>query len=177
MIYLIAGHHNADSGAIAHGLKESDLTKTIRDLTYEAVKRIAPKTFVSKDDDNDTLSKVIAKISPKIQSSDLLVDFHYNAASAKATGVECVVSNNAGARSIKVATEICELISGISGLNNRGVKKESDTPRGKLGILGMKGSAVIVEMGFISNLSDVKSIDKYLHWIAEDLAHLLIRYD
>lgn len=174
MIYLIAGHHDADPGAVAHGIKEADLTKRVRDLTYESIKRISPKALVTRDNDKDTLSQVIAKIKPRIQSTDVLVDFHYNSGSPSATGVECVVSDNAGSGSITLATQISNRISDITGLKNRGVKREKDTPRKKLGILNMRGSAVIVEMGFISNLGDVQSIEKYLHWICEDIAHIIL---
>lgn len=178
MIYLIAGHHDNDSGAVAHGLKEADLTKRVRDLTYDAIKRIRPKQMVTRDDDKDTLSQVISKISPKIQENDLLIDFHYNSASSTATGVECVVSDYASKYSIDTATYICNIVSNISGLKNRGVKREKDTPRKKLGILRMKGGTVVVELGFISNLNDVQSIDKHLHWICEDMAHVILQnYD
>lgn len=174
MIYFIAGHSDSDSGAVAHGLKEADLTKRVRDLTYEAVKRISPKALVSRDDDKDSLSQVIAKIKPRIQNTDILIDFHYNSATPSATGVECVVSDNAGQSSISIATKISYRISDITGIKNRGVKREKDTPRKRLAILNMRGSAVIVEMGFISNIGDVKSIEKHLHWICEDIAHIVL---
>ena len=176
MIYLIAGHHDKDPGAVSNGLKEADLTKKVRDLVYDRIKQLSPKTFVSKDDDKDTLSQVIRKIKPNIQSDDILIDFHYNSAGSSATGVECVVDDFAGDRSIEIAEKICNIIHSITGLKNRGVKREKDTPRKQLGILGMRGSAVIVEMGFISNIDDVNKIDKFLHWICEDIATMLLEY-
>lgn len=176
MIYLIAGHHNADSGAVANGLKEADLTKKVRDLVYTRIKQLSPKSFVTKDDDKDTLSQVIAKIKPNIKIDDILIDFHYNAGAPIATGVECVVDDFAGAKSIEIAEKICDIIHDITGLKNRGVKREKDTPRKQLGILGMRGSSVIVEMGFISNINDVNTLDKHLHWICEDIALMLLEY-
>lgn len=174
MIYIIAGHNNNDPGAVANGLKEADLTKVVRDLIYTRVKELEPKIFVSKDDDRDSLSQVISKIKPKIQDSDILIDIHYNSASNIATGVECLVSNNAGVKSIKIGAEICDIASKISGIKNRGVKKESDSARGKLGILNMKGSAVIWEVGFINNPSDIKATNDNLHWICDEVAKILI---
>ncbi len=176
MIYLIAGHHDADPGAVSNGLKEADLTKKVRDLVYDRIKQLSPKTFVSKDNDKDTLSKVISKIRPNIKDGDILIDFHYNSGGVSATGVECVVDDFAGKKSIEIAEKICNIIHSITGLKNRGVKREKDTPRKQLGILGMGGSAVIVEMGFISNIKDVNAIDKYLHWICEDIAIMLLEY-
>lgn len=174
MIYLIAGHSDTDPGAVSNGLKEADLTKKVRDLVYTRIKELSPKIFVTKDNDKDSLSKVISKIKPNIKNDDVLVDFHYNSGSSSATGVECVVDNYAGEKSLKLAEKICKTISDITGLKNRGVKREKDTPRKQLGILGMKGSAVIVEMGFISNISDVNTLDKFLHWICEDIAHNIL---
>jgi N-acetylmuramoyl-L-alanine amidase len=176
MIYLIAGHNNNDPGAVSNGLKESDLTKVIRDLVHERIKQIDSKVLVTKDDDKDSLSQVISKIKPKIQSSDVLLDIHYNSASNVATGIECLVSNNAGSKSIEIAKEICEITHKITGLRDRGVKKESESARGKLGILNMKGSAVIWEVAFINNPNDVKAVNDNLHWICEEIALILIKH-
>lgn len=177
MIYVFAGHHNKDSGAVGNGLKEADLTKIVRDLVYSRLKELQPKIFVSKDDDNDTLSQVISKIKNKIQSGDVILDIHYNSGTSTATGIECLVSNNAGQKSKDIAKDICDITSTITGLKNRGVKKESDSLRGKLGILNLKGSAVIWEVGFISNKSDLDAINKHLHWICDEVARILIKYN
>lgn len=177
MIYLIAGHHNNDSGAIGvDNIKESDLTKIVRDLVYNYVKEIKPNAFVTKDDDNDNLSKVISKIKDKITKDDILLDFHYNSASNNtATGTECIVSDNAGSKSIYLANNICEIVSKHTKLKNRGVKKEGETPRKKLAILNMKGSAVIVELGFINNRNDVEVISDNLHEICKDIACIILK--
>lgn len=176
MIYLLAGHSNIDSGAIGvNNIKESDLTKVIRDLVYKRVKEINPKSFVTKDDDRDTLSQVIAKIKPNISSTDGILDIHYNAGGAAANGIECIVSDNASTKSIKVATEINDIISKVTGLKNRGVKREKDTPRKKLGILNLKGWAVILEVGFITNQGDLDKINNNLHWLCEEIALILIK--
>lgn len=177
MIYLIAGHHNNDSGAVANGLKEADLTKILRDNIYNYIKKLKPKVLITKDDDKDTLSQVIAKIRPKIQSSDILLDIHYNSFNSDSTGVECLVSNNAGSVSKSIAKDICSITSAITGLKNRGVKTEAQSARGKLGILNMKGSAVIWEVGFISNTSDIHAINKELDKLCFEIAKLLIKYD
>src|SRR5690606_25646843 len=107
------------------------------------IKELQPKALVTKDDDKDTLSQVIAKIKPRITSRDILLDIHYNAATPQATGVECFVSDNASEKSKELADVIATTTSTITGLHNRGVKKESQSARGKLGILNMKGTAVL----------------------------------
>lgn len=175
MIYIVAGHSNSDSGAISNGLKEADLTKRIRDLIYTRIKELQPKALVTKDDDKDTLSQVIAKIKPKITSKDVLLDIHYNAATPKATGVECFVSDNASAKSKELADVIATTTSTITGINNRGVKKESQSARGRLGILNMKCTAVLWEVAFISNPSDIDKVETYLHWLCDEVARILLK--
>lgn len=176
MIYLIAGHSNFDSGAVSNGLKEADLTKRIRDLIYIRIKQLSPAELVTKDDDKDTLNQVIAKIKPRITSKDVLLDIHYNAATPQATGVECFVSNNASIKSKGLAKEIAEVTHKITGIINRGVKTEAQSARGKLGILNMRGTAVLWEVGFITNNSDIAKIERDLHWICDEVARKLIEY-
>lgn len=175
MIYIIAGHSNSDPGAVSNVLKEADLTKRIRDLIYTRIKELQPRASVTKDDDKDTLSQVIAKIKPKITSKDVLLDIHYNAATPKATGVECFVSDNASAKSKELADVIATTTSTITGLHNRGVKKESQSARGRLGILNMKGTAVLWEVAFISNPSDVAKVESDLHWLCDEVARILLK--
>lgn len=175
MIYIIAGHHNSDAGATYKGLKEADLTKRIRDLVYTRIKELQPRALVTKDDDKDTLSQVIAKIKPKITSKDVLLDIHYNAATPKATGVECFVSDNASEKSKNLADKIATITHEITGLHNRGVKKESQSARGRLGILNMKGTAVLWEVSFISNPSDVDKVESDLHWLCDEVARILLK--
>jgi len=180
MIYLIAGHNTEgarkDPGAVSNGLKEADLTKRIRDLIYTRIKELSPAELVTKDDDKDTLNQVIAKIKPRITAKDVLLDIHYNAATPQATGVECFISNNASEKSKDLAKEIVEITHKITGIKNRGVKTEAQSARGKLGILNMRGTAVLWEVGFITNHSDVKRIDNDLHWICDEVARILIEY-
>ena len=176
MIYLIAGHSNSDSGAVSNGLKEADLTKRIRDLIYARIKQLSPTALVTKDDDKDTLNQVISKIKPHITSKDVLLDIHYNASTPQATGVECFVSNNASQKSKDLAKEIAEITHKITGIKNRGVKKESQSARGKLGILNMKGTAVLWEVAFITNNSDIDSVDRVVHWLCDEVARILIEY-
>lgn len=177
MVYIFAGHHNKDSGAIGNGFKESDLTKIVRDMICFRIKELQPNILIDKDDDDDTLSQLIAKIKPKMNSDDIILDIHYNSGPPTATGVECLVSNNAGQKSKDIAKDICDITTKITGLKNRGVKKESDSARGKLGILNLKGSAVIWEVGFISNINDLNAINKDLHWICDEVSRILIKYN
>lgn len=56
MIFLLAGHHLRDSGAVANGRSESKETISLRNL----IKSFIP-TRVIVDDDSDSLATVLRK--------------------------------------------------------------------------------------------------------------------
>lgn len=173
-IFVIAGHWDKDPGATANNLKEADLTKVIRDLVVEAIRQLDSSIEVIKDDDRDNLNQVISKVKEKANKGDLLIDIHYNAANPLAKGVECFVADNANIKSIKVAEEICDIISSITGTPNRGVKRESTTRHKRLGILHSKASSVLIELEFITNKEYIEYSEKWKHWISLEIATILV---
>lgn len=172
--YCFAGHHNKDSGAIGvGGIKESDKTKQWRDLIAKLFKEIKPEANIVVDDDDMNLSAVISKTRKTIKSNDCLIEFHYNSASNIATGVEVFIDDNASLRSRDLAGKIVKSISDLSGLKNRGVKTESESNRGSLGILGMRGAAILIEVCFINNIQDVDKTDSHMHCICKSIANII----
>lgn len=180
VFYCTAGHHLKDSGAVGvGGMKENAFTIKVRDLVAQQVRRKA-KQFklpvkVWTDNDNDTLGVVVEKIRKEITNLDLIIDFHLNsAASSNATGSESVVSDFASQRSQEIGAKLSKIGSDIFEIPNRGVKKEKDTPRKSLAMLKMKGAAVIWEAFFINNPKDVREGEKWLHWVCEEIAIVVI---
>lgn len=175
--YCFAGHWNRDPGAIGpNGEKEADFTKKWRDLISLRVKQLCPEINVVNDDDNDSLSKVIAKTRNSIKSIDLLLEIHLNSATNnKATGTESFIDDNGSARSRNIAAEISSIASKIMGIPDRGVKTESQSHRGQLGIVGMTGAAVLWEAVFINNQSDINAQEKNMHWVADEIARIVIK--
>lgn len=172
--YCFAGHHNNDSGAVGvGGIKEANKTKQWRDLTAKRFKQIRPSANVVTDNDNMILRDLIAQTKKTIKSNDSLIEFHYNSASKIANGIEVFVDDNASSRSKEIAKKIVDVMSKITDLPNRGVKTESQSNRGQLGILGMKGAAILIEVGFINNPKDVDQTDKWMHWICEEIAEII----
>lgn len=188
--YCIAGHSHRDSGAVGvGGRKEKDDTIDIRDrIVYYLNRRLdilvrdgvlleVNRLSVTVDNDWDMLSTVIAKIRPEIGSSDLLLDIHYNSASVDtATGTEVFISDNAGEGSKLFAKKVVSILSLITGLRNRGVKRESESAVGKLGILNMRGDAVLLEFSFINNPYDVEVSEKWEDWVCDEIAFLVIEH-
>lgn len=181
MIYVIAGHHDNDPGASGNGLREADLTKELRGLITERIIALRPDIEVRNDNDGDTLRQVIAKIRPKIKSTDILLDIHFDSfTNPKSTGSTAIISKNAGVKSKELAKDLVAITSTIVGINNRGVKDETTTSVGGLGILNMRGAAVLLEVGFISNPGDMENYLKnngaIKYWLGDEIARILINH-
>lgn len=173
-LFSSAGHHNNDPGAIGvNGRKESIEAIEFRDLVNKELKRLGEN--VVQDDDNDTLGQYLGKINPT--DKDVVVEFHFNAYNGKATGTEVLVSDNANDRSKSMAKELVDGYARIMGIENRGVKTESQSARGKLGLMRKKGAVALVEICFIDNLTDMKSYDSNKVNLACFTAQVIAKYD
>lgn len=177
MIFLTAGHHNRDSGALGHGYKESDLNKEIRDLTATRIRQLDPTVDLWLDDDNDTLTQVIHKVKSKAKPTDVWVELHFDAASSPtATGATALVASNARARSRELAADLVGIGSEVLGIRNRGVKTELESNRGRLGMLHTAASSVLYEVAFISNVYDVEAYQDMKYWLSDELARVIIKH-
>lgn len=173
-LFLIAGHSNSDPGAVAENVvgrvKESDLTKEQRDMVYHYFRQhnVSPVIF---DDDKDSLSQVIQKVNNLIKPSDILIDFHFNAFNKKASGSEVFPNKN-----MLIASELVTGISSIMGIPNRGVKIQSESSRGTLGILKGIGRRILIETCFMDNEDDFESYVKNKHLVNQYIAETIERH-
>lgn len=179
MIYLLAGHNNNDPGSSGvrgrfrfnsthpyiHyeevSINEATLTKELRDLVVKKLKLIQflwRFPAVTIDDDNDSLKTVLKKINST--ESDVICDLHFNASENKtATGVAVIHPEKPSEKESQLAKDIAEKLSSIMGLRNRGTMKPSETPRKTLGVMTKKGTNVLIEVCFISNVGDIAVYD------------------
>lgn len=176
--FPLAGHHNKDSGAVANGRFENKETQRLRNCINENLEKVGAK-YIS-DNDNQTLSEVIRAIKPG--NASVLYEAHLDASTnANATGTTCVVSSQSFAakdNSYKMALEICEVTSKLLGIRNRGVISETNSHRGRLGILHTKaGISVVHEWCFITNDNDMKCLDKNYQNVCREIALILKKYD
>lgn len=174
MIYISAGHHNLDAGAIGvKGVKEADLTKIQRDLTCIELDKLGAK--YQKDNDNWTLAEYLKKIvtTPK----DVTIEFHFNSFNSKATGAETIISDYASQNSINFAKELNEAVVKILGIADRGVKKEKESHRGKLGLMRENGIVALVELCFLDNVSDLSKWEANNKKLAVEFARIIKKYD
>lgn len=176
MIFLLAGHHNHDSGAVnKDGIKEADITKEFRNKVIECLERMGIKPII--DNDNETLAQVIKRIKPG--KGSVLCEFHLNASdNDMAKGAEVLVKDGPNADEKNLAHDIAKAITNTCNIYNRGVKTESQSHRKRLGILHTKaGIAVLVELCFITNNEDMRLLRMGMDALAERIAEILVEYD
>lgn len=175
-IFLTAGHHLKDPGAIGNGYKENELTIEIRDMIAERIRVLDPSVSIWLDDDSDTLGQVISKINKIATSEDYLLELHFDASvTPKPSGGTSLVAEGARHKSVDFAIELSEIGSQILNIPNRGVKSELESHRGKLGILHTAASSVLYEVGFISNPTDMINYQVWKEWLADDFARIIIK--
>ena len=174
MIFISAGHHNKDSGAIGcNGKKEADLTKIMRDLTCKKLDEMGVK--YTKDNDDETLAQWLKRAVTGPASVTL--EFHFNAFNGKATGVETLVADGASTNSRLFAKELSDITVFVTGLPNRGVKTESESHRGRLGLMRELGIVALIELAFIDNCGDVDKWDRNKELLASHYAKILSKYE
>ena len=175
--YPIAGHSNNDPGAVYNGRKEAEETKSARNLL---IQHFPKKNDIIADKDEYSLNQVLKNMKPG--SGSVLLDSHFNAGPATATGTECFVNArdfaNKNSMSYKMADEICKAASAILGIPNRGIKSETQTRHKRLGVLNIgAGCAVLWEICFISNPSDMKKWDSKRNQLMAKIAQICQKYD
>ena len=174
MINLIAGHGGDDVGAVGVN-KRTESSETIR-LRNLIKGYMPPGASVKVDEDRDSLSTVLKKIVTG--SGSITLDIHFNASTnATATGVEVLVGDDAGREDLMLASDVLDVVIKHTGLRNRGIKKEGDTPRKRLGVMRELGAVCLLEVCFISNPSDMAAYDKAINAIAKGLADVLVKHD
>lgn len=176
MKYIIAGHHDKDSGAAYNNREETKETKKARELLLGHL--VGEKVVVDKD--WETNPQVQNRIKPG--EGSVLLDIHFNAGSPTATGVECLVNRkdfaDKNSLSYQMADEICKATSEVLDIRNRGVKCESATRHGKLGILNLgAGCSVLWEVCFISSVLDMQKWDLKQKELMKKIAEILQKYD
>lgn len=174
MIFISAGHHNADPGAVGNGYKEADLTKELRDLTVKNLVALGGKFIV--DNDYETLGQYLARITPG--SGSVLCEFHFNAGPPTATGAETLIPANPNKNEKALAKEINDTLVSIMGIKDRGVKTEADSQHKRLAVMhDGAGMSILPEICFISNADDMKRYQANKEQLARKMAEILIKYD
>ncbi len=177
MIFISAGHNpkgiKRDVGAVANGYHEADLNVEVRDLVIAELERLNAKYI--KDNDSERLGAYLRRI--KTGSGSVVLEFHFDAASPSATGTTALVGNDADRLDKAFATEIVNVTSKVLGIRNRGVKSEHQAHRGRLGLMREHGTVALLEVGFITNKSDLQKYNQHKKALAKELAEIIVKYE
>lgn len=175
-IYLSAGHHLKDSGAIGNGYKENTLNIELRDLVIERIKQLKPNQKVIKDDDKETLSQVVSRFRKTIKPDDFWLEFHFDSSgNGTASGTTSLVKEGANSKSKEVGAELSKMVSSVLNIMDRKVKSEKDSNRGRLAMLHVTENSVLLEVGFISNKLDMSEYAEWKYWVSDEIARIVIK--
>lgn len=173
-IILDAGHHANDPGAVHNGVSEYEVMRNFRQKVAKKLEE--RKHDFLQDKDHETNRVFQNRIRPLLKTGDVTMAFHLNSStSGKATGVEVFISKNAGADSKAIAKEMVDGLSDIMEIPNRGVKVENQSQHSSIGILNLRGSAILIEFGFIQ--TDLKVFKEKEDEIVDLVVRLAIKYD
>lgn len=178
MIFVSAGHNNQglrkDPGAVSNGYNEADLTVELRDLIISNLKKKGRKFIV--DNDTEKLSDYLKRI--QTGNGSVVLELHFDsAASNLASGTTAFIEEEADKNDESFAWDLSKAISNIMGVRNRGVFKENESHRGRLGLMREDGIICLLEVCFINNESDMQLYQSNKVKIAESIAKILIRYE
>lgn len=182
MIFLSAGHHKKDPGAVANGFKEADLTMELRDLIVAELEDRGQKRGINfiTDKDEETLGQYLSRIKPGTAS--VVFELHFDAAAAPAaTGTTMLIPDRQWTKEhlleVQFGTEVVSTTSKIIGIKDRGVWPENQSARKRLAIMREPGINGLLEVCFITNAEDLHKYKQAKKILAFALADILIRYD
>lgn len=155
-VFLGIGHGGIDSGASANGFKEKNMTLTIGLACRDYLQANGVKVGMSRTkDENDDINERIRECNAF--NPDIAMDIHIN--SGKGDGFESYYHYKGGLG--KTLAKNCESEVKKLGQNSRGckIKKNSSGTDYYAFIRETKCPAVINELGFIDNKTDLKAFD------------------
>ena len=179
-IFISAGHSNTkgkDRGAIGNGYIEGDLTVEFRNLLVSELKKLGVKAIVDKDD--SISSQTLNFFRNLTTNTCIVLDIHWNAANASATGTETLIPSQNTDFERRLAAKLSEVVANRLKIPLRGrhagfsgVKTEAESHHGRLGWMRLTGENVLMEICFISNPNDMRSYQENKVQLASDIANV-----
>ena len=179
-VFINPGHSEngiPDPGASYNGYKEAIIARQIGDKLAEILKsyNIEVELYQQRNEKGESLTanQQLNRVPKKANASkaDIFVSIHLNAASnPTARGTETLCSNGS-----KNGEKLANLINSklSSHFINRGVKIDT---RGLLVLKATNMPAVLTEVGFISNLTEINYIKANIQEIAKQIAYGILEY-
>lgn len=154
--------HTRGGGARGSGFEESAVARQFVPSLLDAFARVAQKTVNCTDDVSTTqsanLARLVALCNAVNKDCRLDISLHFNSNdNPAATGVEVLYYDQR-----ELAAKVSAAIAKASGLRDRGPVQRKD-----LAVLnGTNAPAILIELAFISNASDMKKFFDNMQAIA-----------
>lgn len=173
IIGIDMGHtlDGANSGTIALGKREQDLTRQVGNILIKKLKKLG-HTIVDCTQDyaesnNDSLSKRVQIANSN--NVDIFICIHFNAFNGSANGTEIYIYAKEGDIYEK-ALDVCEVFND-NGFHNRGIKDINDS--NLFVIRKTKAPAMLIECCFMDNVNDMNKYNpnSFADWIVQGIFH------
>lgn len=160
-IIIDAGHvDNTDPGAVANNTTEHAEVKRIALYIMDKVKTLPEFSgyqFLLVPTEK-TLVQKVAYINSVANANDYTVSIHMNSAAPAATGIQTYYLTESAIGKSRAALIQAGCVS-ILGLSDRGIFGDTTNHHGRLAIVrDTVTSSFLVELGFITNLSDLNRV-------------------
>lgn len=182
-IYIDAGHGGNDPGAVANGMRESEINLDVA-LSLEKILSSNFATWQSRRGNHNLTIKQRWQAA-NAWGADIFISIHANAFSQPtANGTEVFIFDNGSTRardSRRLASLLVDEFSHRLGLRNRGVRLDGQSQHtGGLGVLrNTQMPAVLYELAFITaapNFPDVQVLRTQRELMAAVLAEGIFQY-
>ncbi|MAX33681.1 MAG: N-acetylmuramoyl-L-alanine amidase [Halomonadaceae bacterium] len=164
-VMVSAGHSDATPGAEANGYTEADLVTGFRSLVSQALDEQGIRHCIDGEGRENLPLRDAVKIAA---GADLAIEFHCNAATPDATGVETL----SRPEHYPLGERLCTTIADTLGIDNRGAKPEGSGQHSRLAFVS-DGGGIIVELFFLTNKRDLASFLGGQRGLAREVARVI----
>jgi N-acetylmuramoyl-L-alanine amidase len=192
-IYIDPGHNptgNHNTGAVGNGMTEQDIVFTVSRELAKILENNGYQTKLSRPEETTVLGTCNrTSINARWQEAntwgaDYFISVHTNASGTSAHGTEIFYFNSKDSRGDKSYQFAKSILDGFTtefpNLRNRGVKPDTQTAAGSLGVLrNTKMPAVLIELAFIdapAHYPDVQILKKYRYEMARAMSNAIYEY-
>ncbi|MBE7040167.1 MAG: N-acetylmuramoyl-L-alanine amidase [Ruminococcaceae bacterium] len=162
-IFIDAGHNfsGADTGAVANGIREQDITFLIADKLKSLLISFGHEVFMSRNNLEDNVGSTLSdSLNTRVNlanryGTEFFISIHCNAFNGEASGTETLIFSF-NSKAYEYAKRIQNAITQKLSTKDRGVKERKDLAVLKKTLM----PAVLIETAFIDNLYDAELLKR-----------------
>lgn len=178
-VFLTAGHEIVNG--VGTGVHIGDLDEAVeaRKLVTDVAKHLYAnhKIMAITDKDSWNLTQTASEVGGMAETDSLWIDFHFNAATPRATGTEIFIPKEHTEIEFNAAQSLVNTVASTLEVVSRGVKTEDLSQHSRLHILSssnVKHAAnMLLEVIFLTNRKDVRNYREYYSLLTQKLAETI----